>query len=283
MKGYTTREVAEVLGLATSQILSWTRSGLLTPERGPKGAYLFSFQDIVLLRTARELLDDDVPPRRVRAALEALREQLPVGRPLSAVHISAVGDRVLVRDDSTTWEPDSGQIQLDFAVSEVAAAAEPIARRALDASLADDGSEAMTADDWYDAGVDLEAVAADRAAEAYLRAIELDPSHADALLNLGRLRHEEGDLGAAERRYRDAAAADPSSARPRYNLGVLLEDGGESEAAVREYRSALELDPELAAAHFNLSRLLNAAGRRAEALGHLTAYKRLLERTPTPE
>ena len=54
MKGFSTREVAEVLGLPTAKILSWTRSGLLTPERGPKGAYLFSFQDIVLLRTAKE-------------------------------------------------------------------------------------------------------------------------------------------------------------------------------------------------------------------------------------
>jgi DNA-binding transcriptional MerR regulator len=73
MKGYTTREVAEVLGLSTSKILSWTRSGLLTPQRGSHGAYLFSFQDIVLLRTARELLAKDVPARRVREALEALQ------------------------------------------------------------------------------------------------------------------------------------------------------------------------------------------------------------------
>ena len=43
MKGYTTREVAEVLGLPTSKILSWTRSGLLTPQRNSRGAYLFSF------------------------------------------------------------------------------------------------------------------------------------------------------------------------------------------------------------------------------------------------
>jgi DNA-binding transcriptional MerR regulator len=129
VKGFSTREVAEVLGLPTSKILSWTRSGLLTPERGPKGAYVYSFQDIVLLRAAKELLDSEVPARRVRAALEALREQLPVGRPLSAVHISAIGDRVLVRDEGAVWEPDSGQLRMDFAVAEVAQAAQPIARR----------------------------------------------------------------------------------------------------------------------------------------------------------
>ncbi|MDX1492975.1 MAG: helix-turn-helix domain-containing protein, partial [Longimicrobiales bacterium] len=166
MKGYTTREVAEVLGLPTSRILAWTRRGLISPTRGPRGSYVYSFQDIVLLRTARELLDADVPARRVSDALEALREQLPEGRPLSAVTISAIGHRVLVRDDDTAWEPDTGQLTLDFAVSEVADAALPVARRALDENGRDDG---MTADDWYDAAVDLEAVSMDDAIDAYRR------------------------------------------------------------------------------------------------------------------
>jgi tetratricopeptide (TPR) repeat protein len=275
VKGFSTREVAEVLGLPTSKILSWTRSGLLTPERGPKGAYLYSFQDIVLLRAAKELLDAEVPARRVRAALEALREQLPVGRPLSAVHISAVGDRVLVRDEDTVWEPDSGQLAIDFSVADVAAAAEPFARRAL---AEPDADAEMSADEWYDMALDLEAVAAESAVAAYRRAIELDPGHADALVNLGRLLHEQGELGEAETHYRAAATADPEGARARYNLGVVLEDQGRDEDAMGAYRDALRVDDQLAAAHFNLSRLYEARGDDAEALSHLAAYKRLLER-----
>ena len=89
--GFTTRQVADASGLPTSKILSWARAGLLAPVRDEDGAYVFSFQDLVLLRSARELLVADVPARKVRAALEALRQQLPSGRPLSAVHISAVG------------------------------------------------------------------------------------------------------------------------------------------------------------------------------------------------
>ena len=274
MKGYTTREVAEVLGLTTSQILAWTRSGLLTPERGPKSAYLFSFQDIVLLRTARELLAEHVPARRVRSALESLRTQLPVGRPLSAVHISAVGDRVLVRDEETIWDPDSGQVQMDFAVAEVADRAEPLARRALDQAR---GQE-MAADDWYNTALDLETVATDRAVEAYGRALDLEPDHADALVNLGRLLHEDGDLEAAEKRYRAAAAAEPGSGRALYNLGVVLEDRGNAVGAIEAYHDAIGVDPDLAASHFNVSRLLEAAGRKAEAIKHLSEYKRMIER-----
>jgi tetratricopeptide (TPR) repeat protein len=274
MKGYTTREVGEVLGLPTSTILSWTRSGLLTPERSPRGAYLYSFQDIVLLRAARELLERHVPARRVRAALQALREQLPVGRPLSAVHISALGDRVFVRDEDHVWEPDSGQLQIDFAVAAVAERAEPVARRA----LAEPVVESMSADEWYDTALDLEAVSVESAEAAYRHALAVEPGHPDAHLNLGRLFHESGRLDEAEEHYRAATAADPGSARARYNLGVVLEDLGRNAEAMSAYREALRLDEGLATAHFNLSKLCEANGDEAEALGHLLAYKRLLKR-----
>jgi tetratricopeptide (TPR) repeat protein len=287
MKGYTTREVAEALGLPTSKILAWTRSGLLTPERGIRGAYLYSFQDIVLLRAARELLDSEVPARRVKAALEALRGQLPVGRPLSAVHISATGDRILVRDEDRVWEPDSAQLQMDFAVAQVAHAAAPVAQRVLskaprgateleERSTADGEVGARTADDWYDAALDLEAVAVGEALTAYRRALELDPEHPDAHLNLGRLLHEEGRLGEAEAHYRAAAAAE--GARAYYNLGVVLEDQGREAEAIAAYQRALGLDQSLATAHFNLSRLYESRGNEAGALSHLAAYRRLLGR-----
>ena len=303
MKGYTTREVAEVLGLPTSKILAWTRSGLLTPERGRRGAYLYSFQDIVLLRTARELLDSEVPARRVKSAIEALRAQLPVGRPLSAVRISASGDRIFVRDGERVWEPDSGQLQMDLTVEEAAGAATPAAARTLgeatrgSAALdgraawssstlagralgsdagADGSSDAGTADDWYDAALDLEPVAVDEATAAYRRALALDPEHHDAHLNLGRLLHENGKLPEAEAHYRAAAAADAEGARAHYNLGVVLEDQGREAEAIAAYRKALSLDDDLATAHFNLSRLLESRGSQAGALSHLAAYKRLL-------
>lgn len=275
MKGFTTREVAEVLGLPASRILYWTRSGLLSPERGPGGAYFFSFQDIVLLRAAKDLLDADVSTRRVREALQSLRDQLPVGRPLSAVRISAVGDRILVRDEDTVWEPDSGQLAMDFSVGEMAERAEPHVRRALAEQRGDDG---MSADDWYDTALDLEAVATESAMAAYREALARDPDHVDAHVNLGRLLHEQGGLAEAERHYERAAVADPACARARFNLGVVLEDRGRESEAMAAYRDALEIDDGLAAAHFNLSRLHEVRGEKAEALHHLAAYKRLLER-----
>ena len=49
MKSYTTRDVARLLGLSEAQVRSQAR-GYLAPDRGPRNAYRFSFQDLVLLR-----------------------------------------------------------------------------------------------------------------------------------------------------------------------------------------------------------------------------------------
>ncbi len=282
MTGYSTREVAEVLGLSTSTILSWTRAGLLTPVRGPRGAYFFSFQDIALLRAARELLDADVSALRVRRTLQALREQIPGGRPLSAVHMVALGDQVLIREEGRVWDPSSGQLLMALDAPPPADPSPSVVRSIGGASavrepLPSSGAPA-TADEWYDTAVDLEGDAPERAKQAYERALALDPGHAEAHLNLGRLLHEDGEVVEAEAHYRTALASDPASARAFYNLGVALEDQGRRAGAVEAYEAALRLDAELAVAHFNLSRLHEALGRPSDALAHLAAYKRILDR-----
>ena len=72
MKSYTTRDVAKLLGLSEAQVRSQARVGYLAPDRGPHNAYRFSFQDLVLLRTAKALSEARIAPRRIRRALRAL-------------------------------------------------------------------------------------------------------------------------------------------------------------------------------------------------------------------
>ncbi len=275
MTGYTTRHVAEILGLTEERMRSFARAGLLEPARGPGNTYRFTFQDIVLLRAARELLANDVPARRVRSALRSLREQLPRGRPLSAVRVSAVGERVLVRDERSAWDPETGQLALDFSVAELASRVEPFAP---DAERPRAGDPELSADDWFDLGFDLEAVSVEKARAAYLRAIALAPGHAEAHLNLGRLLHELGEVGGAESHYRRACAARPDSALAAFNLGVALDDRGEARGAMVAYRRAVKLDPDHAESHFNLGRLCEAAGDPSGALQLLAQYERIQER-----
>lgn len=270
MTGYTVRDVAELLGVSSAQVRSY--AGFLSASRGARGEYRFSFQDVVLLRAVRGLVASRVPAARLKRSLRKLRQQLPGGRPLSAVRISADGRDVVVREGGTTWNPDSGQVLLDFAVADLAAQAAPIARRSAAAAR----EAELDAAGWYDLAYDLEAVDPSEARDAYLRALALDPGHADAHVNLGRLLHEASDLAGAEGRYRAALAARPDHPTAGFNLGVALEDQGRHEEAAAAYEAVLAADPRNADAHYNLALLFERAGRVPAALCHLKAYRDLV-------
>ena len=274
MTGYTTREVAEILGLTPRRIRSYARSEFIEPARDSRGHYRYSFRDVVLLRVVRDLLDADVPPRRVHAALAALRERLPAGRPLSSVRLVTDGTRVLVKEEGAAWEAESGQLTIDFAVSELAERAAPFARRRIEEP--ERGPRALDADDWYNVGVDLEAVTLEEAARAYRMALEADPDHPQANVNLGRLLHEKGEVAAAREHYRRALASDPKNPVAVYNLGVALEDDGDVEGAIGLYLRAVRLDPARADAHFNLARIYEGRGERDKAFRHLLRYRALV-------
>src|SRR2546427_9575812 len=94
MKGYTSRDVAKLLGLTVAQVRGFARDGFLTPGRGPRGELQFSFQDLVILRTAKGLVAARIPTRRIRQALRRLRTELPRGRSLAELRIAAEGDRI---------------------------------------------------------------------------------------------------------------------------------------------------------------------------------------------
>lgn len=274
MKSYTTRDVARLLGLSEAQVRGQARGYLAPPpDRGPRNSYRFSFQDLVLLRTAKALGEARIPPRRIRLALRSLTRQLPAGRSLSGVRISSEGKRVVVRDGSTTWNPESGQLVLDFEVAELAQQARPVARRL--ARRARRSDEPLTAEQWYDLGLDLEEAAPEDARDAYLRAIALDPGHADARVNFGRLLQEAGRPEEAAIQYRAALEAQARHPTAAFNLGTALEDLGRRREAIEAYRRALVADGDFADAHFNLSRLYEEAGKRAAALRHLRAYQLL--------
>lgn len=280
---YSTAQVAGLLGLSPRRVLAFVRAGFLQPQR-LGNAYRYTFQDLVILRAAKGLTDTGIPQSRVQSALARLREQLPRGRSLAAVRIRAEGGQVVARDGSEVWEPQTGQRPLpypelegfaDFEVADLAARAAPFGRRVVaEASERDD----LDAEDWFELGFELEATAEVEAARAYNRALERDPTHADAHLNLGRLLHERreaGDLAAAEGHYRLAADHRPGDATAWFNLGVVLQDLGRPEEAAAFYERSLAADPGLADAHFNLAGLCSESGDRARALRHLKSYKSL--------
>ena len=264
---YSVREVASLLGISPSQIRSYASQGFLAPERGSRGELRFGFHDLVILRTAGELTSAQIPQRKVRRVLQRLREQLPSRGSLAGVRVAADGERVVVSDGHAMWNPESGQALFDFSVEELeakTASFERMPRR-----------EVLDAEDWYDLACDLELSSAEEARTAYERALELDPSHVDAHVNLGRLLHEDGAPAAAEEHYRAALAIDPDHDTAAFNLGVALEDLGRVRDAMAAYERAVQLDPDNGDAHYNLAGLYERRGDKSAALRHLKEYRRL--------
>ena len=275
--GYSASEVARLLDLSVGQVRAFVRAGFLDPERGPRGALVFSFQDVVLLRTAKGLRDARIAPARIKRVLARLKSQLPSGRPLTGVAIGAEGNKIVVRDGRSRWNPEDGQALFDFEVAELAERAAPLlALKAKAARSTDEAEgESRSADDWYELGCTLEVSAPAEAMSAYRRALALEPSFADAHVNLGRLLHEARELEPALDHYQRALAARPDDATAAFNRAVVLDDLGRADQAIAAYARALELDPALADAHYNLARLYERAGRETAAIRHLKAYRQL--------
>lgn len=275
MGSYSTREAAELLGLSPERIRRLASSAALHPERGPRQWYRFDFRDLVLLRTAQELENAGVSPWRLHRSLRKLKGQLPADRPLTAIRITMEADELVVKDDGLAWNPESGQVQLGLNVRPKSASdVESLDRRRARPVSAD---RSLTAEDWYELGCGLQATEAEQAAEAFRRAVELDPGLADAHINLGVLLHEQRDLEGAELCYRLALRTEPENATAAYNLGVVLEDLGRPDDAMGAYRRAIECDGLLADAYYNLSRLYEREGDRASALQHLRSYSELVK------
>ncbi|MFQ5844008.1 MAG: tetratricopeptide repeat protein [Planctomycetota bacterium] len=276
VSGYTARDVARLLHLSPGQVRAYARSGLVEADRGSRGEYRFSFRHLVLLRAAKDLVAARVPRRRIRSALQELRRRLPRGRSLSGLQIAAEGERVVVHDGTKRWNPESGQLHFRFGVDDLARRAAPLARR--QAREVRDAPGARTADDWYEVACDLEAPSPEDSRRAYGRALELDPDHVPAHVNLGRLLHEGGDPRAAEAHYRAALRRWPGDATAAFNLGVALEDQRRDADALAAYEQAIRADPGHADAHYNAAGLCRRLGRHPDALGHLKRCRELTGR-----
>lgn len=269
MKLFTTGEVAKILNLPDSRIRSFVRAGFLTPARDQKKTFQFTFQDLLFLKTAKGLLDSRVPAKRIIRMLSSLKRQMPEDRHLSGIKIYADGRRVIVWDGKARWQPDSGQFLFNFDARSM------VQKVKLPRARSKPVQDTLTADHWFNLGVELEATSVQEAQRAYHMALEIDPRAAAAHLNLGKLYHDAGDLEKAEAHYGAAAQIDPEDPAPHFNLGVLMEDFKRPQEAMVAYREAIELDPAFADAHYNLALLFESMGKKAQAVAHLRTARKI--------
>jgi len=259
---YGVREVEKLLQLPRSTIRSLVAAGFVSPARGPRNTWLFSFQDLIALRTAQALAAAKVPPRRITASLRALRRRLPESMPVSGLSIAAVADRVIVREGASRWQAESGQYLLGFEGDPAAGSLKVL-------------HQPKPQGAWFDHAEALEQSDSISAIDAYRRAIAADPVHVEARINLGRLLHNTGRLPQAESVYREAIAACGNDALLLFNYGVLLDDMKRKEEAAQAYEEALRTDPAFADCCYNLALICEELGRQRDAIRHMARYRKL--------
>lgn len=279
MQTYTLSSIQSMLGLSRAVVTGLVAAGFVTPSRGPRREYRFSFQDVVLLRTAYSLQAARVPASRIVRALKKLKSSLPDELPLTGLRITAVGSDVAVREGERQWDAESGQLLMDFEVKptrgQVQALAEPPPAEAPAASQSqpvDAGTNARAA---FELGMSLEATAPAEAEQAYREAIRLAPDFVDPYLNLGVLLIDAGRGADAVALYRRAIQRGHDDALLYFNLGVAYEDVGQPGHALDCYETSIHLAPEMADAHYNAARLHEQRGDARQAIRLYSEYRRL--------
>jgi tetratricopeptide (TPR) repeat protein len=265
---FSRREFQRLLDVTDKQLNYWERLQLVSPRKGGSEKF-YDFRDLISLRTAKQLIEKGVSANRLRRSLVALNEKLSqVQAPLTELRILANGRDVIVEHDGARLEPISGQFVLNFDTRELRDKVRVMPER--------------TAQDWFALALQYEADPESRAAaiDAYHRVLSADPAHVDALINLGMLSYDGGDLEKAADCFRRAAKLEEDNPVAHFNLGSVLEELGELEQARQHLRLAVRLDARYADAHYNLAFVCDKLSARAEARQHWQLYVELDPTSP---
>jgi tetratricopeptide (TPR) repeat protein len=156
--------------------------------------------------------------------------------------------------------------------------AEPLARRAVDAALAESqtttGVGGTGNERAADALVLLAVVLAVRgddagALKSVEKAVRLAPNNFDAQLALGRALFGTGDIAGAVRAFRAAVALRPADAPALFYLATALENSGDADGALAVYRQLIAHQPDIDNGHLGLGVLLLKRGGLEEGLREL--------------
>ena len=94
-QGYRVPDVCRIIGISYRQLDYWARTGLVRPSikdaQGSGTQRQYSFQDLVVLKVIKSLLDPGVSLQRVRKAVEYLHD---MKKPASGVTLMSDGARI---------------------------------------------------------------------------------------------------------------------------------------------------------------------------------------------
>ncbi|TFW10490.1 tetratricopeptide repeat protein [Oxalobacteraceae bacterium OM1] len=267
MRNLTLADIEKRYGVSPRLVRALVKAGFITPTRGARREYRFSFNDVVLARKAAEWQAAGISTARLTRLLRRLAATL-AGDDSIAVSVSASGRDLVARDGDALRNAD-GQFVLDFVRAQAPAPVLPLQE------IVPQVGPKLSAQGWFDLAVDTEERDPLQAVQCYQRAIEIDQRYADAYVNLSCLLIEAQQYLEAFAVCQEGLAYCPNASLLYFNLGVLYEDLSDPANALRSYEEALRCDPMLADAHFNAAQLCEQIGETKAAIRHYAAARRL--------
>ncbi|MBW2528476.1 MAG: tetratricopeptide repeat protein, partial [Deltaproteobacteria bacterium] len=247
---YTQAEVGKLLGLSRGRLRSLDRAGIVRPSGRLRGNRAYTFNDIIALRAAKDLLEHKVRLRKVAQAIERVRTTLPtVTRPLSELRVVSDGREVVVRTAEGSFEPLTGQMVIDFDVRQLQEDVVRVLRPRAAKDRTKQAYELYLKASQLDENPDT----MDEAESLYREALRCDPSLAIVYTNLGNVRFRCGDEEQAEALYRTALLLEKAQPEAQYNLGYMKLHSGRPAEAIAFFEGAIAGDAEFADAYFNLA------------------------------
>ncbi len=254
-RGYSTREVADLVGLTPDQVRHYVRRQLLQPLRGTRGEYRFAFQDVLLLRTAKGLLAAEITPRKANRALLKLQRSLAAESTATNPADGSADNSAIPQTDFASTHGEQRSAVADVGGLGASSGGQPRSLAAL--RIKADGAAVVICDDtqlWnaesgqghlnFDAPSSDTPTASGSNKVAQLGhrnlIISKEPEEltSDEWYNLG-LDLEEVEPKRAPDAYRRAIALDPKNADALVNLGRLFQMKGDLKNAKRYYEQAL--------------------------------------------
>ncbi|MGH8013162.1 MAG: MerR family transcriptional regulator [Candidatus Binataceae bacterium] len=258
---FSTRAAARILAVSPDRIRYWVKRRLLRPAVSHGRHHRFVFDDLLMMRLAKELLPSRRHLGRVRQCFVKARTLFDRSRPLTALKFQLEDGRIVVRDGDTLCEIDSGQMLLRFTTAP--------------SGKVDDRFGAARSRFRVEEARRLAESDPLGAMKLYKALLARQPASLELHLELAAFEERQGDLEGALRQLLGAAAIAPTRAEIHLKLGLLYRRTNNYDKAVLSFMLALECDPQTLEAHRNLAQLYESVGRSRDALRHLSALNRL--------
>lgn len=254
---------ARILAISPERIRYWVKRKLVRPGAVRGRHYQFTFEDLLMMRLAKELLPNRRRLESVARCFQRVGQMLDAHRPVTAVKLYEEDGRILVRDGAVIFEADTGQMLLDYTVAPagltIKQADAPVRLRRL-----------------LDAAAGLEESNPVRAVQMYREYLEHHPRDGAVHHRLSALFERIGDTSSAARHLDAAAVLEPRNAELHFDLGVLYRKLQNMERAAASFSRAVECEPDLIEGHLHLAQIYEEQGRKREAMRHLSAAHRLI-------